>query len=100
MSTWATGLLLCALFVSWTVVIVRGMGSRGKQIAALVVTATASSAVTVAIAYRDSLDGQMQHFWFQILVWGVFALAALRILDKTVRILDQTVRRYHARMSA
>ena len=82
MSEWV---LPGVLFLACIVVIVEGMSGRARQIAALVIAATAGSAATAAIAYRNSLHGQMQTLWFQILVYGLLTLAALRILDKLVR---------------
>jgi hypothetical protein len=39
----------------------------------------------------------MQTAWLPILVYGLFALAALRILDKLVRMFDKRIRLVHAR---
>ena len=76
------------------------MSPRVKPIAALLIAGCAGSAVTAAIAYRHSTDGEMATLWFRIIWSGLLALAALRFLDSAVHALARTVRRLHARLSA
>jgi hypothetical protein len=65
MPAWALTLLLCALFLSTVVVTVWGMSGRAKRAAALPIAACIGSAVTAALAYRHSADGEMAILWFR-----------------------------------
>jgi hypothetical protein len=82
-SAWVITLLLCGILVSLAYLAIQGMSRRAKLIAGLVIAVVVAAEVAAIIVYRNSTDGQTGLLWGAIPVYGLLALAALRLLDKT-----------------
>jgi hypothetical protein len=67
--------------------------SKPARIATVVaVVATVGCEAAAVIVYRNSTDGQTPVLWMFILIYGVLAVGAIRVLDRLTRWAAQRAR--------